>query len=120
MRLCEAKIVIPAHMLPGGVAPVAREFGFEHVEKQRIESNNTIALTQFGFHTPSALANEPNTDKIFDKATEHFLWYLAKGTPYQITMRFTNGSERTTSYVYQDNKLTAQASSLAVLLANSQ
>ncbi|WEM45004.1 hypothetical protein PTW35_18065 (plasmid) [Photobacterium sp. DA100] len=114
MALCQARIVIPAHMLPGGVAPVAHEFGFKHVEKHRIDSNHTIALTQFDFHTPTAVA-----DKTFDEATEHFLWYLAKGTPYQITKRFTDGTQTTTSYLYQDNKLTAQASSLAELLANS-
>ncbi|MGR5066617.1 hypothetical protein [Photobacterium sp. DNB22_13_2] len=120
MTLSDATLVIPAHMLPGGITPIAHEFGFEQVEKKRIEHSDDVALTQFIFHSPRIEDSESDTDKTFDSATKHFLWHLAKGTPYQITKSFSDGSQSTKSYLYRKNRLTSQASSLAELLANSQ
>ncbi|MGF1735755.1 hypothetical protein [Photobacterium satsumensis] len=120
MPLSQATLIIPAHMLPGGIAPIAHEFGFEHVEKQRLDHGETIALTQFAFHSPLTEHSESDTGKIFDSATKHFLWHLAKGTPYQITKSFSDGSQSTKSYLYRNNRLTAQVCPLAELLANSQ
>lgn len=120
MTLSHAALVIPAHMLPGGISPIAHEFGFEHVEKKRLEHSDAIALTQFTFHSPLIEHSGSDTDKTFDSATKHFLWHLAKGTPYQITKSFSDGSQNIKSYLYRNNRLTSQASPLAKLLAISQ
>ncbi|MCQ1059314.1 hypothetical protein LRP52_47340 [Photobacterium sp. ZSDE20] len=120
MTLSHATLVIPAHMLPGGIAPIAHEFGFEHVEKQRLEHGDAITLTQFAFNSPLTEHNELDADKTFDSAAKYFLWHLAKGTPYQITKSFSDGSQSIKSYLYRNNRLTSHASPLEELLANSQ
>ncbi|MBC7006747.1 hypothetical protein BIZ37_29820 [Photobacterium sp. BZF1] len=119
MTLSQAKLVIPAHMLPGGVAPNANDFGFAHVEKQRLENRDIQPLTEYSFRSPLPHIDKANLATVFDNAAEHFLWHLAKGTPYQITKSFSNGSQTTKSYHYENNRLTSKSSPLADLLANS-
>ena len=120
MPLTQATLIIPANMLPGGIAPLADDFGFEHIDKNRIEEADSVPLTQFTFHTPTTGACTASLEKTFDKAIEHFLWHLAKGTPYQITKSFSDGTQSCKSYIYHNNRLTTQASPLADLLTNSQ
>lgn len=120
MTLSQATLILPAHMLPGGVAPSANDFGFEHVDKQRLECDGCVTLTQFTFHSPLGTVDKIERVRTFDKAAEHFIWHLAKGTPYQITKLFSNGSQTTNSFLYQNNKLTSQPHPLIELLTISQ
>ncbi|MGF1688853.1 hypothetical protein L4C36_19585 [Photobacterium japonica] len=114
MTLIQAALTVPAHMLPGGIHPQAVSFGFKELIRTRTEHNTPVDLVTFTFSSPQATANEDR----FDQALEHFLWHLAKGTPYQVDKSFINpAANECQSYHYQDNALTMRRRPLRDILS---
>ncbi|MFB9933833.1 hypothetical protein ACFFLZ_07965 [Photobacterium aphoticum] len=116
MTLIQAALTVPAHMLPGGIHPQATSFGFQELSKTRTAHNTPVDLVTFTFSSPKATTNEDH----FDQALEHFLWHLAKGTPYQVDKSFSDPAiNECQSYHYKNNALTMRRAPLCDILSTN-